>query len=670
MAGYARIVGVALLLLSAGSVMAGPEWPVARGSAREPVPYTYDAAQWQRVPAEFLDDAPACTLYSGVTYLVEDDGTIETISHEITRLNSRKAIDKLGEYHTIAYDPAYEQVTLNEARVIKADGRLVPVQPKHLQLRDTITDYHVYDHSKELVISFPNLETGDCIEVKWTTRGKNPEHQGQFFTRYTFGDDAYPVVCDEVRVRLPKSRHLTSAVTGGTLESEVAEDGDVRIYHWRARNRPQLPLDENLPPKEELRLQLSLSTFKSWGEVSRWQQVVHRNCWEATPEIREVVQEVTKGLATPVEKARALTYWLRRHIRYVCVGEKHDYTPHRPGLVFENRFGDCKDTSQLLAVMLKEAGVPVALVTLGCLDDGQVLPDVPSPWGTHAILLVTIDGKEHWIDTTLSLGGWDQLVREDHDRLCMVEDDDGLRLIRTPALSTANYRVEQTTTVTIKPDGSSHCERTANYAGLAALTRRDDWVEVPAGERRRLVAAELQDANPRTRLVTLAIEPVTLQDYDLPVRAWMVFDVQGHFTDDPETPGGLGGSVSDNVVWARLLAPNLDYDRRVAFQLPVAFESAHRYVVRVPPGFKIENVPGNRTVESKWGSFNLKVTKPAGDQPNQVELVYQTRIEQVRVEPADFEEFRKFREDVGRAFRAWLAFAPVAVPLPEPVSDE
>src|SRR5262249_18836718 len=151
-------------------------------------------------------------------------------------------------------------------------------------------------------------------------------------------------------------------------------------------------LDENLPTKEEMRLQLSLSTFASWGEVCRWEQVIHTNCWSATPEIRQVVQEVTKDLSTPLEKARALTYWLRRHIRYVCAGDKHDYTPHRPALVFENRFGDCKDTSQLLAVMLKEAGIPVSLVTLGCLDDGQVLADVPSPWGTHAILLVTIDG--------------------------------------------------------------------------------------------------------------------------------------------------------------------------------------------------------------------------------------------------------------------------------------
>jgi hypothetical protein len=128
--------------------------------------------------------------------LIEPDGTIETITHEITRLNSRKAIQDLGEYRAITYAPAYEKLTLNEARVIKANGRSVPVEARHVQLRDSLTDFQVYDSSKQLVISYPSLEVGDVIEVKWSTRGKNPEHQGQFFTRYTFGADAFPIVCD------------------------------------------------------------------------------------------------------------------------------------------------------------------------------------------------------------------------------------------------------------------------------------------------------------------------------------------------------------------------------------------------------------------------------------------------------------------------------------------
>ena len=120
------------------------------------------------------------------------DGTIESTTQELIRLNGRKGIDQLGEYKTITYVPSYETVTLHEARVHKAKGGIEPVGAGHVRLRDVNTDHQIYDPSKELVISFPGLEVGDVMEVHWTTRGKHPEYQGQFFNRYTFGHDKYP----------------------------------------------------------------------------------------------------------------------------------------------------------------------------------------------------------------------------------------------------------------------------------------------------------------------------------------------------------------------------------------------------------------------------------------------------------------------------------------------
>ena len=219
-----------------------------------------------------------------------------------------------------------------------------------------------------------------------------------------------------------------------------------------------------------------------------------------------MVAEVTKGLDKPLDKARALTYWVRRNVRYVSAGEKHDYTPHQPAQVLANRYGDCKDTSQLLAVMLKEAGVTVALATLGTLDDGQVLEAVPSPWGTHAILLLTIDGKQHWVDTTASLAAWDYLPRDDRDRLCYVVDDKGLRLVRTPAFTPEQNRTVNHTKITVAADGSSKCERHTDGYGAAAHLRRTEWVEVPPGERRRGMAAELQNAQSKARLLRFSID--------------------------------------------------------------------------------------------------------------------------------------------------------------------
>src|SRR5437016_5081097 len=105
------------------------EWPVPRGPSHEPTPYRYDSAILKQVPKEFLEDSPACTLFARSTYLIDPDGTTETITHEITRFNGRKGIERLGEYKNITYDPTYQTLMLNEARVIKNDGRFVPIEP-------------------------------------------------------------------------------------------------------------------------------------------------------------------------------------------------------------------------------------------------------------------------------------------------------------------------------------------------------------------------------------------------------------------------------------------------------------------------------------------------------------------------------------------------------------
>ena len=642
-----------LLAFAAAAGRADDKWPVPVGPSHEPAPFHYDAKLWKDVPKDYLDDAAACILYAGTTYLVEPDGTVETVVHDVTRLNGRKGVEKLGEYRNIAYDPAYEALTLNTAVIHKADGHDAPIEARDVQLRDVATDYQVYDHEKQFIISFPNLEVGDTFEVKWTVRGKNPEHAGHFFTRYTFGDTTYPCVTDEMRVRLPKAMPFHYASFVGKIDPVRTEDKDDVLYLWKAQSVRQTPQDENLPSKEDLRVGVACSTFPSWEAVGEWKQKLRKECWVCSADVRQTARDAVKGLNDPVAKARALVYWMRRNIRYVSTGETHDYTPHLPSEILTNRYGDCKDTSQLLAVMLREAGIKVELATLGALDDGQVLEAVPSPWGSHAILVATIGGKEHWIDTTSNLAGWDFLPHDDRDRLCYVVDDKGaIRLTHTPALTADDSRVEQTTDVWIGPDGSSRCERDVVSHGSASMVERDAFLDVPVGERRRVVTAELQDANSRARLLKLDVNEETLRDFDRAVTEHLVFTIGDHFTGETDKEG----SVADSKVWGKFLAYNLDYDRQTALQFYSPFESHHLYTVHVPPLFTLDDPPGDQTVRSPWGEFSRKVKLGADGRTVTVE--FDTRLDKVRVEPADFEKFRTFHDDVNSHYRVWLTLKP------------
>src|SRR5262245_16828175 len=652
---------LAFLVSPLAPAFASKEWPVPRGPSREPDAYTYNPADWKAVPKDFLEDAPACFLYAASTDLVEPDGTTESVVHEVVRLNSRKAVEELGEHRNMTFVPAYEKLTVNLARVHKPDGKVVEVEPRHVQLRDTATNYLIYDSGKQLIISFPTLAAGDVIEVKWTVRGKNPEYHGHFFSNYQFGDDRYPVVHDVFRVRLPANRPLKYAtvnahLAGGPMEPAAREADGQRTYTWEARHRRQPPRGERMPPREEMRPGVTVATLQTWHGVRAWKRAVRAHCLECTADIKGIVAQVTKGLNKPVDKARALTHWVRRNVRYVSAGERHDFTPHPPDAVVANCYGDCKDTSQLLAVLLKEAGIESAMVTLNVRGDGQIAEDVPSPLGTHAILLATIDGTDHWIDTTATLYGWDFLPEPDRDRLDYVTDGKTLKLRRPPKLTQDDDRTLQETTVEVKRNGDCVFDRRIKMSGLAAIHRRDDWADVPTGERRRLVTAELQDSHGRARLKTLDIDEATLQDDDAPVKARIVFEVPGHLAGDPVQEG----SLNEGILWNRFLSFNVDPDRTVPVDLGSPFEATHRYTVTVPPGRRLVDAPVDRTCVSKWGVFRRTVKADPGGRQWTIQL--DARVHRTRVEPKEFDEFHQWQDEVGSAYRVALSVRAVVTP--------
>jgi tetratricopeptide (TPR) repeat protein len=648
-----RLSYLIVALLVAAPAVRADDWPVPRGSASEPKPYRYDARLIKEVPREFLEDAAACVLFTRTTHLVEADGTIVTTTHEITRFNGRKGIEKLGEYRSIYFNPRHEKLTLNDARVLKADGSKVEVEPRHVQLRDMGTDYQIYDDDKQLVISWPNLQVGDAYEVKWTVRSKNPEWGGEFFVRYTFGDDDFPVVRDELYVRVPQNKPLKYAAINSTIDLTKAEGDGTTSYHWQVVNKLPPPRDDERPSREELHWQIACSTFPSWEAVGRWKQKVRAECWECTEALARVVAQVAGPQKTPLEKARALTYWVRQNIRYLSRGpEGKGYTPHAPAQVYANRFGDCKDQAQLLAVMLKRVGLPVWLVTLGTRDDGQVLREVPSPWGTHAILLVEIDGKAYWIDTTVTQAAWDFLPRGDTGRLAYLTRDGKAKLARTPAFTYKDFRIEQTTHVRVAADGSSRCRRESHYHGSGAWSKRDAWIDAPAGERRRLAASEVHDAHSKAHLVGLKVDENSLREFDGPVRAEMEFEIPDHFGGESRE-----GVLSDSIVWNRLLAYTPDPGRELPLELPTPFDSVHRFAIELPPALRCAVPPADKRINSPWGFFELKVLPHPLD-AHRLEVRMHTRLEQTRVDPNDFAAFQRFHDDVTKAYRVWLALRP------------
>jgi len=625
--------------------------PFERGPSREPVPFVFDRESLKKIPAEFLTDYPAAYIHASTAYRIEADGTVEATTHEVIRLNNRKGIDKVGEHRNISFVPAHEKLVVNEARVIKTDGSFFAVEPRGFQLRDVPTDYQVYDASKELIISFPALEVGDIVEVKWTTRGRNLEYDGQFFNRYSFGDMNYPVWKEVFSIRTTPAKPIKYALVNPALlrdpamKPETTEDKYGVLHIWRDSKLLPIAHEEDMPEVDELRPGVAFTTYKSWEEVGAWERKIRKECEECTQAMKVVVERITRDHKTPEAIARELTRWVRTNIRYVSAGDKHDFTPHPPSLVFKNRCGDCKDGAQLLAIMLRQAGLPSGFVSLSPKGDGQILDDVPCPWSTHAILYVSIDGKDRWIDTTASYAGWDYLPYSDRDRVAYVVDDTSIRLMKTPPFSPADNRTLTATKIKFDKKGNAHCTTTVEYYGEAALAKREQWIDASAKVRRRLIRKSLLDEHSRVILAeTIDVDLKSLMDFDGPVKVTYAYELPEKLAG---AEGTFSGSVTDAVLYSKLISVNIDDERDWPIKLSEPFERQHRFELDAPKGYEFGDLPDDEEIESKWGTHTLKVKEEKNGSRWVIES--NTRIGQTRVRTAEFDRFREFQNSVSQA---------------------
>jgi tetratricopeptide (TPR) repeat protein/transglutaminase-like putative cysteine protease len=628
-----------------------PHWPVERGPAPIPAPFAYRADALRDAPPEYLRDAPACFVYSGTTHTLEADGTLSTTTMEVVRLNSRRGIDQQGQYRSITFNPAYEKVMLHTARVHKASGAADDIEPRHLFVRDVNTDHQVYDSNKQVIISFPRLEIGDVLEVYWTVRGRHPEYQDQFFYRYSFGDEKYPTLRDEWTVRLPRERELRFETINGAVPVAISDEGGLRVYSWKTTNRAAPPAGERQPPADEQKLQVACSTFASWQAVHDWEKKLLAGRCDCPGDGKTLVAELTRDLPTPEAKARAITHWVRNHVRYLSRGEKHDYTPHSPARVLKDRCGDCKDAAHLLAVLLREAGLKAGVATLGPRGDGQVLENLPCPWGTHALVVVPIDGREHWIDTTAIRIGWDILPRDDRNRGCFITDPDGIRVGRTPGTSPDDQRTESTTTLTVASNGDAVGERETRYSGIAAWLKREEYADVPSADRRLAIAGDLQEAFPRAKITKLTFDALDDPDASLIVRC--EFTAPEAFAGE----GPLEARLGDFAFWTAMLGASANPERTAPLDIGDPCEFVSRFVVQLPPVYRLAATPESQSASSRWGALEVKI-EHAADQPRRLTIASRGVLSDGRVMPADFPLWRDYQELVQSSFRVAVAIKP------------
>jgi transglutaminase-like putative cysteine protease/tetratricopeptide (TPR) repeat protein len=555
------------------------------------------------------------------------------------RVQSEAAVRQFGVLGFL-YNSDNEQMEIEYVRVKNADGSVVetPVSSVMDIATHIAAAAPTYSDLRQKQVPVKALGVGDVLEYSVRSSQRKPEVSGQFWYQQVFIEDAV-VLNQSLEIDVPKDKYVQ--VSSPELKSETRDEGDRRVFFWKhsqlALSKPDGKKEQATTDSEPPKVQIT--TFKNWEEVGNWWGALASEQAKVTPAIQEKARELTAGLSTDTEKAKAIYRYVAMKFRYVSISfGAGRYRPHSAEEVMANQYGDCKDKHTLLATLLKAAGIPAwpALIGVGVKFDSSV----PSPAQfNHVITVLPRDGKYVWLDTTAEVAPFGFLLQAIRDEEALVIPPGGKpALVKTPldAPFVASEIVD--VRASLAADGTLTGRFDFRLRGDGAVAMRGAFHELAPAQWQAFAQQMSYTAGYAGDVSGVEVEDI--EDVDKPLHYSYDYkrknysDWANHRITPPTPPLGFGpGDEADKP--------------KDSFWAGAPGESIYRASVQLPNGFSIE-LPKDTTSTSDFADYSARYSVKDGTLFTERKMVF--KKSKVAVEQwAEYQKFYKgVRTDQGQ----------------------
>lgn len=503
--------------------------------------------------AAVLKEAKAVTLekYPDADTVLVDD--LIRVRYEPTGLDTTwddtytKALTEKGRQElqglTFNYNLVYDTVTVHRVELIKADGRIEPVdvaaQSQSMVDRSQMS-MNIYDpNDRVLQVSVPNVEVGDVIHYITEHRTLKCRMPGTWVDYQVFEYNApmrryvYEVSAPP---ELPLRRIELKSPVGRTVTATTNVVDGRTVHRWEVRDVPQIFPEPNMPNLYAVAQRLLVSTIPDWQTVSKWYWDISAPHIEATtPDLIAKVKELTGQAVTDRAKVEKLFTFVSQQIRYMGITTETTapgYEPHDVSITFGNRYGVCRDKAALLVSMLRLAGLKGFPVLIHAAQKKDV--EVPMPYFNHAIVAVQeADGKYLLMDPT-DENTSDLLPAYLCDKSYLVARPEGETLLTSPIIPATNNLLHVASIAKLDAKGRLELASTLRFEGINDNSYRGYFAGISPAERRRFFDSRLGQLLPGARITKLEIEPANMRDTTIPMTVKLGCEVPDYLVQGEE----------------------------------------------------------------------------------------------------------------------------------------
>ena len=333
----------------------------------------------------------AVMLHSSAQYKIRiKDGQpyVESKENQQLMYLSANAAAYLGRYG-FAHS-SFHEVKEYEAYTQTADNKKIKVT--NFKTSSSQSDGVFYDDVQETMFDFPAVGQGATGNLNLQIVHKKP----YLLSPHYFGRHI-PVVNDELKISFPKEVSVKYILKGqDTDKIKVTQDsrGGETTYTFQVNDQPAEKDYDDAPGAAYYtpHVVFYIEKYKNDnGDEVKYLSDTNdlyklNNSFlkdlnkEAGPELKRLVDSLTNGVTDTEQKARRIYSWVQDNIKYVAFEDGMEgFVPRDANFVCSRRFGDCKDMSSILTMMLNTAGVPAYYTWIGTRSLPYTYRETPLP---------------------------------------------------------------------------------------------------------------------------------------------------------------------------------------------------------------------------------------------------------------------------------------------------
>jgi hypothetical protein len=344
-------------------------------------------------------------------------------------------------------------------------------------------------------------------------------------------------------------------------------------------------------------------------------------------DLKKITEEITKDKTSEEEKIKSIFYWVKDNIKYVAFENGYEgFIPREANLVFERKFGDCKDMANIIVSMASYANVKdVNLCWIGTREIPYSYSELATPAVDNHMIAAYKKGDEYiFLDATDRETRYGLPTSFIQGKEALINNGTEFKIVKVPVVEAKKNQVDDLVKVQIK-EGKLIGNGRMVFNGFNRSMTLMQIGDASGKTRFEMIKSLVLKGNNKFNLNTYQEE--NIGNRDLPYNVNYDFELDNYLIK-------VEKELYINPYLHKVFEKNpIQKDRVTGYDFEIVSLFNSEYEFEIPANYKVKYIPKNFTLDNEL----VQVNAVFSETNNKIVVKYTFEVKKMVIEPSDFQ---------------------------------